>query len=186
MISKSLVDILIKNKIIEKDSEELYLYGFYIGFTFLQNIILTIVIGIYFNNIIQTIAFLAAYIPIRSFAGGYHAKTAKRCFGYSMLLIIAIEIVFSTITIWSIECILLLSVLLSFIINRLAPVQSDNKPLSSSEIDFYKNIVNVIICLECISIVLFWKLGISEISCGIIAAIVVESFLIVIAKFITK
>lgn len=72
-----------------------YLYGLSAGITILENIVITLILGYIFGNLIQTMIFLLSYIPLRSYAGGYHAKTEQVCFIFSTLLIIVVEIFFS-------------------------------------------------------------------------------------------
>ncbi|MFQ7801627.1 MAG: accessory gene regulator B family protein [Coprobacillus cateniformis] len=56
---------------------------------------ITLILGYIFGNLIQTMIFLLSYIPLRSYAIGYHAKTEQVCFIFSTLLIIVVEIFFS-------------------------------------------------------------------------------------------
>ena len=88
MISDYLVDKMLDYHVIAEDDRIIYLYGIKEGLTILQNIIISIVLGILFNNLFQTFIFLIAYIPLRSFAGGYHAASVKKCMVYSLILIL--------------------------------------------------------------------------------------------------
>lgn len=54
------------------------------GITVLINLISTIVIGVIAGNVFESIAFLVFYIPLRSYAGGYHASTPRRCYFISI------------------------------------------------------------------------------------------------------
>lgn len=54
------------------------------GITVLLNLISTIVIGVIASNVFESIAFFVFYIPLRSYAGGYHASTPRRCYFISI------------------------------------------------------------------------------------------------------
>lgn len=51
-----------------------------------SDLIFGLILGMFFERII----FLVTYIPLRSFAGGYHAKTPVRCYFASLFLIFAV------------------------------------------------------------------------------------------------
>lgn len=70
---------LCEKDIISERDFDLYEYGFNMGITVLLNLISTIVIGVIAGKVFESIAFLVFYIPLRSYAGGYHASTPRRC-----------------------------------------------------------------------------------------------------------
>ena len=59
---------------------DLYAYGIESVITIAINWSITLFLGIIFKQLIPTLIFSIIYIPLRSFAGGYHAKTEGRCF----------------------------------------------------------------------------------------------------------
>ena len=59
------------------------------GITVLLNLISTIVIGVIAGKVFESIAFLVFYIPLRSYVGGYHASTPRRCYFISIVIIMA-------------------------------------------------------------------------------------------------
>ena len=71
---------LCEKGIISESDFDLYEYGFNMGITVLLNLISTIVIGVIVGKVFESIAFLVFYIPLRSYAGGYHASTPRRCY----------------------------------------------------------------------------------------------------------
>lgn len=75
---------LFEKGIISESDFDLYEYGFNMGITVLLNLISTIVIGVIAGNVFESIAFLVFYIPLRSYAGGYHASTPRRCYFISI------------------------------------------------------------------------------------------------------
>lgn len=132
-----LTESMENNHIIEHDDRELYVYGFNQGLNILLNLITTLVVGLLFHNVLELAIFIAAYIPLRSFAGGYHAKTPVRCYIFSIILILvfvlATKYVHFTIFVYSI-----IIVASSVIILYLAPVEDKNKPLDTKEQRVYR------------------------------------------------
>jgi accessory gene regulator B len=182
MLTNYLVEKMIDKNIVSKEERDLYLYGLTEGFTILQNILITIIIGVVFGNIINTVIFLASYIPLRSFAGGYHAYSPKRCFIYSLFLMGLIEVYFSYIHESFHTYMLILGGIALYAIYKKSPIQSPNKPLSELEILNYKKIVNILIGVEMFFVLLGEMFGLFAVSGGIMAALIVEAILLVIAK----
>ena len=80
---------LCEKGIISESDFDLYEYGFNMGITVLLNLISTIVIGVIVGKVFESIAFLVFYIPLRSYVGGYHASTPRRCYFISIVIIMA-------------------------------------------------------------------------------------------------
>ncbi|HAU84101.1 MAG TPA: hypothetical protein DCW90_00790 [Lachnospiraceae bacterium] len=131
-----LVVKLINDGAIEEEDREIYEYGFHHGIITLINIICTIVIGIAMKMFWEVIIFMAAYIPLRTNAGGFHAKTQLRCFFYSNFLVVII-LAFSRILAGSSILLVILSIAAAAIIIPLAPVEDQNKPLDEKEVLVY-------------------------------------------------
>lgn len=127
---------LIDHDIIPLGDKDTYAYGlkqmFYMGI----NIIITILLGVVFDLLLETIVFMGAYIPIRSFAGGHHMDTQLRCFFSSIVIII-----FALFAIMGLNnnptlC-LLIFLVSGIIIFIYAPVENQNKPFEGREEAIY-------------------------------------------------
>lgn len=142
-ISKSLANNLLQSGIISLDDLELYDYGIQLILSILINFVTTILIGIFFDMILETFLFILIYIPLRTYAGGYHAKNHLKCYILSVVIIISYLL---TIKYIYISCFisLLIIVVSSGIICILAPVENLNKPLIQSEQRRYGKISRVI------------------------------------------
>ncbi|MCI9596526.1 MAG: accessory gene regulator B family protein [Firmicutes bacterium] len=147
LLTKNSVEILIKNGIIEESEKEVYRFGISGLYRFLMNIISSIIIGILFGMLWQTILFSATYIPLRRFAGGYHAKTPGRCYFLSCLLVVCVLGLLKHAT-FSVTAVLILTVVASVIVFIKAPVASENKPLLDQEKVWYGEKARRILLLE--------------------------------------
>lgn len=80
-LTNHILKYLISSNVIENDAEsrDYYKYGIEITISSLLNILLIIAIGIVSGNILESIVFLACFVPLRQFTGGFHAKTYFLC-----------------------------------------------------------------------------------------------------------
>ena len=79
---------LINRNIIEEEDKEIYSYGFNQILFIMLNFITILIIGILFNMLFETIIFMSTYIPIRIYAGGYHARKQTKCYIHYLIIII--------------------------------------------------------------------------------------------------
>lgn len=147
---KSIADIVTKwlviNKIICFNDKEIYFYGLQQGLISIINLFLAIVIGVIFDAVIDSVVFMCAYIPLRTFAGGYHAKTQAKCYIMSILqIVLSIHIIrcFRINTIY-----FLITMVCVTGIVLMSPVEASNKPLSQKEIFVYRNKSRKILFIE--------------------------------------
>ncbi|MDS1005152.1 accessory gene regulator B family protein [Clostridium sporogenes] len=180
-ISEKIVDKLIDGNIIESEDKDLYTYGFHQGFLIIFNILTAIAIGLLFKMAWESLVFLMAYIPLRSYAGGYHARTSLRCYMFSLIIIIMVLLGIKFIYWNSIICIIVTFCATS-IIFALQPVEDENKPLDKKERVVYKkrtkSILLVLIGIELV----FWFFDNEQISITIIMALFVISFMLILGK----
>ncbi|MBQ6946053.1 MAG: accessory gene regulator B family protein [Ruminococcus sp.] len=136
-MAETITQKLEENNTIQSENREIYRYGFQQGFTILLNIVTIVIIGLLLKSLLQAFLFMMFYFPLRSYAGGFHAKTAVRCYVYSMVIIVLILLVirFAPITnlIYTI-----ITITSSVVILSLAPVQDHNKPLDQTERKVYR------------------------------------------------
>jgi len=136
-----------KAEIITMQDKPLYLYGLYQGIIQLLNIIITFLIGFILDMPWHAVLFLLSYIPIRTYAGGFHAKTPSRCYISSIILVIAILLVMKEFLFSSFICIV--GIIVSSIgIFLLAPVEDENKPFSEKEQIQFKKTTRTLLFAE--------------------------------------
>lgn len=132
-LAKSTACFFVKNNLIEKDDEEVYVYGMEILLSTVFNLIIALIIAITTDTFIPCLINLSAFVTIRIYAGGYHADTHEGC----MLTLTAVQSIFIVIIkVVSVEIlkifIPIMLVASVFVILRLAPVAHPNKPLSDN------------------------------------------------------
>lgn len=146
-------DHLIQKGIIPADQKGLYHYGLHQGLLSLISIVTTLCISILMGMFWQGILYYAAYIPIRSNAGGFHAKTPLRCYGWSVILVVLGLLILKEVEI-SPWCCLLLTAFAAIIILIFAPVEDKNKPFTEAEYRCFRKRTRAILLGESSVIVL--------------------------------
>jgi len=74
-IIQRVTDELVSNKIINSEDSELYTYGLQQGALMFLNILTIVFVGRMLGMLWQSVVFMVTYIPLRTYAGGYHART---------------------------------------------------------------------------------------------------------------
>ena len=110
-------------------------YGLEVLLSTLLNVICIGVVGVLMNKILLALVFILVFVPIRSFAGGYHADTKLRCNLNIIVVLIVTMVGTDWIRRWSLELIFLMVGNLVFFIlfSILAPVEHHNKPLDQEK-----------------------------------------------------
>lgn len=149
VLSERVTGWLLANEAIPREDREIYRYGIQQGMIALVNLGTTMIIGMVFGRLLESILFMAAYMPLRSFAGGYHAKTAVRCYFFSIAMMSAVLWVMRCVTYVTLVC-GCLTVVSGSIIWFLVPVEDRNKPLDELEKVVYRKKARKIVLAESI------------------------------------
>ena len=149
VLSERVIDWLLENEAFPREDKEIYRYGIQQGMIALVNLGTTMIIGMVFGKLLESILFMTAYIPLRSYAGGYHAKTAVRCYFFSIVMISAVLWVMRYVTYSGLICGCLTAISGS-VIWFLVPVEDRNKPLDDVEKVVYRKRARGIVLAESI------------------------------------
>lgn len=145
-LSNQIANMLVKNRIIQKNEFEIYRYGFEMLIYFIINISIILFISIIFNKTIQTIIFLICYCTLRQFTGGYHARNYTECTLTFVLMYLSTIFISNNIDIDKFNYIPVLIIIVSLmIINTIAPLDNRNKPITKIEKKYYKKITQIIV-----------------------------------------
>lgn len=178
-MAEKLTNHFVANGQIKNEDRELYYYGLRQGFLMIVNIVTMIIIGLLFKMTWQTILFLIAYIPLRTYGGGYHARTEFRCYLFSVGLIIIALLGIKFIPTTSFIIFSLVGVG-GILIWCLAPVEDANKPLDRIETRVYRKRARIILTLEMLIVFLTVLLNFREIALVISTAVLVLGFMLVL------
>lgn len=129
----------IRKGILKEEDQALYEYAYVLLFIQFMNISGAILLGLFFGDILSVAAYLAVFIPLRHFAGGYHAKSPEMCSVSSFAVLLLFCIIEKSGFFFRFFIVSMLLLILSFIIIwSLSPVAAPDKPLDAQENDRYK------------------------------------------------
>lgn len=132
-----MADYFAANGLIEAEEKAIYAYGLQQGLLWLLNVAVTLLIGFLLDVPGCAVLFLASYMPLRTYAGGYHADTQLRCF-LTGILLVSLELALIRQLPWTGFSCLLTAVFSAVFILWLAPVEDQNKPLNQTERKVYR------------------------------------------------
>lgn len=152
MISKAadkFLDNQIKKNYITESDRELYLYGYQLLLLEIVNVSVLIIIGLLFQCLIYMALFAVVYIPLRSYAGGYHASTPIGCAIFSAILelVIAVTLRFSLYN-FLLPGTFALTFVAQIIIWLHAPIEAVRKPLGDGQKQKFRKITRTILLIE--------------------------------------
>lgn len=132
-LSIKITDKFEENGTVSKSDRELYEYGLRQMLTTLMNIATALLIGLAMGMTSHAVIFIAAYIPVRIYAGGFHASTPKRCWAVSAVMLAAALFAVKYVPekcFWAVSA---LSLAACAGIICMSPVEDANKPLDENE-----------------------------------------------------
>ena len=154
MVQK-IVDALVKkqsqNYAMTDEDEKIYKYGYTLLCEVFLNSVIALAIGIAFSKIKEVIFFLAMYIPLRSFCGGWHADKIWKCTVISNVILLL-----QVYGIENIKMYLTMSgMLLIFFFNMvciyfISPVDTEMKKISQDDKKIYKRKIKLILVFHVI------------------------------------
>jgi len=124
-------------KIIKAEDKELYSYGLYQGIVHLLNFLVILLIGFVLQMLWQSMIFTLCYSILRSYAGGYHARTQGKCFILSVLMVTSVLVLLMIIPSSTVLILTLLGISYCLLLS-LAPVEDENKPLDDMEFTIFR------------------------------------------------
>lgn len=161
----------IRTHLLPKDKESLYTYAYGLLIGQVVNLLIACLLAVIFHDYVTVIVYLAAYIPLRSYAGGHHANTYGVCTAVSAVLICVACVLAKAIPLEGIGLINLAGALISgSIVFLLAPVQDHNKPLDQIETIRYRRRSRGIWIVETILWIICYQMGGRKISFAIVLA----------------
>lgn len=186
MISKLasiIAEKFIKNPNVNYNKVEIYQYGFFILLSNTIFFIITIIFGIIFNSLVQSVIFYLSFFLIRQYAGGYHASTETKCEILSTFFIFTCVLIIYLSKIFDINDVLFhLGLFASLIIAVISPLDSPEKTLSENEIKCFRRICLILLIIELCIIIISYYFRLSFIFKPICIGIILESVLLIIGK----
>ena len=178
-LSRKIGDNLVQSNIVNAEDAEIYIYGINQILVSILNVSSTLIIGLIFGAFFEIAVFMAAYIPLRTFAGGYHAITPLSCYIFSviMLIVVSLGLKYLSVTEWVYYAVFALSAIVVFV---LSPVEDKNKPLDEIEHRVYKKRAVIIAAAEIAVSVVFKLTGLNSLFVAVVYSFAVLGFMLII------
>lgn len=173
---------MVKRSIISDSDRNLYEFAY---LSLIERLIswgTIIVLGTLFDCFLGSIIFTFSFVPLRIYAGGFHAKVYWKCFLISSITFLIVIVFFKNIySHISTEIILFFLFISIIIIIKKAPISDPNRPLNKKEFQNYKLVTRKILLIETIMIIPTSIYNIHNVFPAFtIIAIILEAFLLVI------
>lgn len=180
-LSAKIADHLCKTAIIADEDKVLYSYGFFVLLSRILFFIVSTIFGIILHIPIESIIFFVLFCLIRSYAGGIHASSELKCTVYTTgAMLICILCIKLLIQYYSGHALLILLMIASTIfILVLSPLDSPEKPLSKQEKSHYRKLTWMIVGIIIVLTIIFFLLGLKNISAACILSLSLESILLI-------
>lgn len=158
-LSQSIADELVNNKTIDESQRQLCQYGFQVMLMSVGEILFVILVSAIVGNFFETVLFFCGFIPLRIYAGGYHADTQLRCFLVLIFVYILFSILLNIVPIHTYTLMVFaLPILFNAVIVTLkAPLAHSRKSVNNNESKMYRKIA-LIICYADIAITIVCSL----------------------------
>lgn len=181
-LAEDIAFILIEKKIIDIEERDIYIYGIEVILLNGGLLLLFLIISLLSGAMMNFLAYIIFFIPLRTFSGGYHAKTSERCFIMSTVMY-AISIAITKLLpllyldyYWRTAGIV--SVLVIFIF---APLINANNPLNVFQKKRNRIIVYSLIIIDLVFFILCcifkWKIATNK-----LLFVILDAFLLLVGK----
>lgn len=160
-LSISITDFFYSNDIIEEDEKEILIYGVQLIISSLLGVSVLLLLGTAMGRIFETIIFLATFIILRMYSGGYHADSYLKC---NLTLIAVYMGMIAAVTYTAHDYIGILSVMMAaytvYMVLRYAPVDNENKRLDEKQKKDNRRITIVLMVAFYLIAMVMYKAGV--------------------------
>lgn len=175
-LARIIANTLIKEKVIDLDELDLYIYGLETLFQYLLIAFLILTLGTINHFLLETIFFTICFLFLRRYAGGLHLKNDLFCILFSLLLIQLLIIIVKSDFIPN-DILKFLTCASYIYIYLSEPVDNKNRALDKEELTYFKTkltlslnkyliifLLCVIFQFELLILMLSWSIVINALS----------------------
>jgi accessory gene regulator B len=180
-ISRNISGSMVKNGIVSPSNQELCRYGIQQIFMTLLNVSVTLAIALLMNMLAESVLFMAAYISLRRYAGGYHSRTPLRCCVFSGVMMAVVLSAIRFIEFSAVVC-LVVAAISAVVIVLLSPVADANKPLDEVERKVYRRRALIILSVELLIVVGLIASGLADIAACMVLALAALGIMLMLGE----
>ena len=134
---KGKIDVFLLNEQIPEEDIPIIKYGLVQGMKSLLGFLLSIMLGWLLGIPLLSIFFLVGFMSLRVYAGGFHAKSEKKCAVLSAITVLAAYVLIKS-NIENILLVLIPGAIAMVVICVLSPVENPDNLLSATEKRYFK------------------------------------------------
>ena len=142
-LSRKYTARLCRKGIIEEGYAEIYEYGFELLISSVISVVLTVAIGVILHAGWFAVGYLVGLIPVRIYAGGYHARTHIEC-NIVFELLFTGSVIISNFLQYRYSTVIGMYICLFAVLCRYAPLEAKNKPLTELQSRKYRTYALII------------------------------------------
>ncbi len=144
VFSQKIVSCFIKQQVIDKGDEELYVYGVFVLLSKLFFLLVAVICGAVAGVLFHSVIFIVAFMVLREYAGGYHASTETRCEISTSLSIAGCVGVIKLLEATEVKPLLLIpGIIFIVVIFMLSPLDSPEKPLTKADKKHFSKLTGI-------------------------------------------
>lgn len=148
-ISIYISNLLVEQSIIKKEDADVCRYGIEFFIVSVLEILSILILSLFLGNFSETLFYFIAFIPLRLYAGGYHADSKLKCYIILIAVYVAFTVLLKIIPTSCYTYIELFSIILTVImILKFAPIVSSKKNINEKETAFYRKVCIWIMFIE--------------------------------------
>ncbi len=133
-ISAKLASYLCRKNIIDANRKEIYQYGYEVLISGLTGFAIVMIMGAVMKCFLESIMFLAVFVPIRQLTGGYHADSYLKCnIVFTVIFLIVMLVTEAMLSTILFIYIFILSGIFIIAVYEFAPMENPNKPLDEGQ-----------------------------------------------------
>lgn len=172
---------LVANRHISINKMKYYTYGIELILNDIMIFLSIAIISILSGKIIISIAYALTYCPIRSYAGGYHCETYKKCYLTTMVLYISMLFLNQFLSNYRFIVSLILIAIAFPVVLILSPVDYGNGPISNDERRKFRMKIIVLLTIAVTGFIIAVVLHETEIAFSISWGIFIVFFLMLLS-----
>lgn len=148
-LARRLFSLSLRLGVLRSEDEELYLFAFSNLLSQIASWASLLILAGLFHLVPQMVLYMVFFVPLRSYAGGYHERNYWRCFLLSVVSQLALMLFIPWLA-SRISPAVTLGILsaAAVVVAYLSPVPDANKPLSAGEYLRYRRLARVILGVE--------------------------------------
>lgn len=183
-LAKSIAHFFVVQKIVEEPREVIYAYGLELLISDVLNTLIVLLIAVFTHTLPAVLVFVAVFVGLRQFVGGYHANSHLSC----MLTLIVVMMLFcfgvcnisKRLALVFGICFIVISLPIIFCI---APVSHPNKPMSDEKHDKLKKCSRILSFAIFVAVILMLILGYQKIGLYVSCGMLLTSVMAVLGRY---